>query len=487
MRRATLTACLLVVLGALWALTPAAQAAPEQTVVSITFDDGFASQMRAVPLLERHGFRGTFYINSELLNGADRLTFAQVRGLSKRGHEIGGHTSDHTDLVTVDAEERARQICNDRVALAGITGRAPRSFAYPYGASDKATERIVARCGYTSARIVGGLTCAVCAQAESFPPADRYAARTSYSFVADTRVADAERAIARVAQNGGGWVPLVFHEVCDGCSEMGVRPRDLDALLTWIAARRSQGIVVRTVGAVVAGRAHALVRAPRHSGPYAQVANANLSSAGEAVSSRPGANGDGIDMEEVTRCWRRAGFGVSKATWTRGPVGIGRSMAETVTVSGYESGDRKLIVRPDGGSCSVRVMQGSRYRISVWYRSTAPISLTAYVRDSAGRWRFWMKSPPARPSQGWSRLWLDLPPVAGGVANVSFGASIAANGRMTVDNFGIAAAPRPAESPTALGLDLGSRSLVASALLALVGVPVMGAVVYDRIRRRRPL
>jgi peptidoglycan/xylan/chitin deacetylase (PgdA/CDA1 family) len=471
--------------AALAALAPAAQASSERrpTVVSITFDDGFESQMRAAPILKYYGARATFYVNSELLNGANRLTFAQVRALQAAGNEIGGHTSDHTSLVTVDAAEARRQICNDRVALAQITGRAPRSFAYPYGASNKATERLVDGCGYSSARIVGGLTCGRCARAESLAPGDRFHVKTSLSFVESTRVADAERAIQQVSRHGGGWVPLVFHEVCDHCSELGVSPNDMRSLLRWIKAHRADGYVVRTVGRVIGAPARRLVRAPVHAGPYALLVNARLAQPGKAVAAGPDVGGDGVDTQEATRCWRRAGFGVSKVAWTRDPVGIGGTMAETVAVTGYVSGDRKLIVRPDGGSCSVRVQEGVHYRLWVWYRATAPISLTAYVRNSAGRWRYWAKSPAARPSKGWSRLFLDLPSVPAGVGNISFGATIAGNGRMTVDNFGIARSPHSGGT-IALPLGISSRTLMGSVLLGLVLVPAIGAAVYDRTRRR---
>jgi peptidoglycan/xylan/chitin deacetylase (PgdA/CDA1 family) len=477
----------LAVVGALYSLVPAAGAAVPKhaTVISLTFDDGFASQMRAAPILEHYRVRATFYVNSELLNAANRLTFAQVRALEAAGNEIGGHTSDHTSLIAVDPAEGNRQVCNDRVALAQITGRAPRSFAYPYGASNHATERLVERCGYSSARIVGGLTCPLCARAESLTPAPRFHVRTSYSFVESTRVSDVKRAIAQVARHGGGWVPLVFHEVCDHCSAMGVRPQELRSLLAWISAHRSDGYVVRTVGAVVGGQALPLVRAPIHAGPYGQVVNARLAQAGTAVDGGPDVGGDGVDMQESSRCWRRSGYGVSRVTWTRRPVGIRGSMAETVTVTGYVSGDRKLIVRPDGGSCSVRVQHGATYRLSVWYRSTAPILLTAYVRNSAGRWRYWAKSSAAPPSKGWSKLSFDLPPVPAGVGNISFGATITGNGRMTVDNFGIAVAPR-AGGAIASRQGISSRTLVGSVLLALVLAPVVGAAVYDRVRRRSP-
>jgi peptidoglycan/xylan/chitin deacetylase (PgdA/CDA1 family) len=83
----------LALVAALCSFACVAQASTPQraTVVSITFDDGFASQLRAVPILRHYHARATFYLNSELLNGANRLTFAQVRALEAAGMEIGGH------------------------------------------------------------------------------------------------------------------------------------------------------------------------------------------------------------------------------------------------------------------------------------------------------------------------------------------------------------------------------------------------------------
>jgi peptidoglycan/xylan/chitin deacetylase (PgdA/CDA1 family) len=457
-----------------------------QTVVSITFDDGFASQMAAAPILERYGFHGTFYVNSELLNGVDRLSTADVRALAAAGNEIGGHTSDHTDLITVDPAERLRQVCDDRIAIAKIVGRSPRSFAYPYGASNLATEHIVRRCGYSSARTVGSLynesSCPSCPHAETLVPHDGYRVRTSFSFVSTTPVGDAERAITAAAEHGGGWVPLVFHQVCDTCSALAVRPARLQALLAWIKTQRSHGVVVRTMGAVVGGAALPLLRSPKQTGPYGRLQNPHLSQPGAVTGSEPGAQGDGVDTQEATRCWRRAGYGVNHVSWTRGHAGINGSIAETAVVTGYKSGDNKLIVRRDGGSCSILVRPGSTYMIAVWDRASTPVSLTTYTRTAAGSWSYWGKSPAAHTSKGWSELSYKLPSVPAGVTDISFGAAIAGNGRMTLDDFRIVRTRVAAKSSGGLA---GSRALVGLLLIGLLVVPVLGAAVYDRVRRRR--
>jgi len=62
--------------------------------VSLTFDDGMTSQLKiAVPLLERYGFRGTFYLNPSGDDWLERL--APWKRVAEAGHEIGNHTLSH--------------------------------------------------------------------------------------------------------------------------------------------------------------------------------------------------------------------------------------------------------------------------------------------------------------------------------------------------------------------------------------------------------
>ena len=68
---------------------------PRLGAVSLTFDDGHPSQLsKAVPMLDRAGLRGTFYLNPR---GDDwRKTLAPWTDVARRGHEIGNHTLSHT-------------------------------------------------------------------------------------------------------------------------------------------------------------------------------------------------------------------------------------------------------------------------------------------------------------------------------------------------------------------------------------------------------
>src|SRR5687767_4862432 len=85
-------------------LAGVAMAAPARaaTVVSLTFDDGQASQLAVKSPLAGHGMKATFYVNSAKVETSDfYTTWAQVAELAAAGNEIGGHGLSHQDLTTL--------------------------------------------------------------------------------------------------------------------------------------------------------------------------------------------------------------------------------------------------------------------------------------------------------------------------------------------------------------------------------------------------
>lgn len=64
-----------------------------QGAVSLTFDDGLSSQWEiAIPLLNRYGLQGTFYLNPR---DNYREQFLPWRAAMQAGHEMGNHTVSH--------------------------------------------------------------------------------------------------------------------------------------------------------------------------------------------------------------------------------------------------------------------------------------------------------------------------------------------------------------------------------------------------------
>ncbi|WP_067125122.1 polysaccharide deacetylase family protein [Microtetraspora malaysiensis] len=227
------------------------------TVVALTFDDGDRSHAVAARLLEKHGLRGTFYVNSGDLGTSGKLSRRQVTAIAKAGHEIGGHTVDHERLTDLDPEEQAETICADRRALLG-TGLQVRTFAYPYGAVDATARQAARDCGYNAARTIGGIAqrpCRDCVVAEPARPERPYEIRTPGSVRESATLAALKGYVIRAEQGGGGLLPLAFHKVCArGCGTFSVRTDVLDGFLAWLARREGHGTAVRTLGDVTGGR-----------------------------------------------------------------------------------------------------------------------------------------------------------------------------------------------------------------------------------------
>jgi peptidoglycan/xylan/chitin deacetylase (PgdA/CDA1 family) len=229
-----------------------------QTVVSLTFDDGQASQHAAGSVLSQHGMAGTFYINSGYVGSSGYyMTWPQIHDLANAGHEIGGHTVHHTNLTQVDTATATREVCDDRTALLNQGFSPLTSFAYPYAAKNLTMEQIVASCGYDSGRGVGninsGTVCGSCPYAETIPPRDAYALRTPEGATSGTTLSDLETYVTNAETHGGGWVILVFHGVCDnsctGTNSLGTST--FASFLDWLQPRATNGTVVRTVGDVM--------------------------------------------------------------------------------------------------------------------------------------------------------------------------------------------------------------------------------------------
>jgi peptidoglycan/xylan/chitin deacetylase (PgdA/CDA1 family) len=259
------------------ALFASAGAARAQTVVSLTFDDGASSQyLNAGPALADYGMHGTFYVNTAFLNpradsstNAYYMSWSQLSQLATQGNEVGGHGLENKSLTTevTDPEGRRHAVCDDRQNLI-VNGFNPVSFAYSHGNFDAAVQSIVHACGYATARLVGGLydsACVRCPVAESIPPRDPYAV-ASNSYVDGQLTADAlEGYVTRAASDGGGWVPLNFHDVCNlpDCPANAVNgsisPSELRAFLGWLKSGAPPGTVVKTVQEVASNRPPAII------------------------------------------------------------------------------------------------------------------------------------------------------------------------------------------------------------------------------------
>jgi peptidoglycan/xylan/chitin deacetylase (PgdA/CDA1 family) len=255
-------------------LTTGAASAAAPTVVSLTFNDGLASQYQfARPVLRSHGVNGTFYVASNWVATLDAkyMRSWQHDELSRDGNEIGGMGTDHKDLTASYAADPAAdlaykqdQVCGDRQRLADL-GYAPVSFSYPFAATNAAAQSVVGGCGYLSGRTVGGLSSTGPTYAETVPPANALRVSTLGTPNGPITLAAMQAGVNAAAARGGGWVPLAFNAVCDSSDSgytacmNGSKPVDaavLSQFLDWVASSAAPaGTTVKPVRAVMGAAA----------------------------------------------------------------------------------------------------------------------------------------------------------------------------------------------------------------------------------------
>jgi peptidoglycan/xylan/chitin deacetylase (PgdA/CDA1 family) len=219
----------------------------KNTVVSLTFDDGDADNYYVRPILAENKLHATFYIVSGFTGSNGYMTEEQLRGLYDDGNEIAGHTLSHTKLTDVRGADLKREVCQDRLNLLAH-GFEVTSFAFPYGYYDEEARQTVMDCGYNSARIVTD-------GPDTVPPGNAYALQAMPYIVSDTEFPKLFGYVTGVEQEGGGWVILVFHHVCDGCDQYAVDIDTFTNFANWLGHQRdANGLVIKTVNEVVGGK-----------------------------------------------------------------------------------------------------------------------------------------------------------------------------------------------------------------------------------------
>lgn len=416
------------------AMAPRGTSDAPRTRVSLTFDDGWASQMLALDALNEHGMPATFYISSGLI-GLDRyLTRGQLDAIHDVGHEIGGHTVTHADLREMEPRAAKLELCSSRATLTRW-GYEVTSFAYPFAGWTEEIREQVRECGYNSARDLGDLAsregCADCGAAESVPPPDPFLIRAPAQVSDQWTLEDLQKLVTD-AEAMGGWVPITFHELCEqqGCSDIGVTVELFDAFLDWLQPRAgSNGTVVQTVDEVVGGDVQPLVG-------EASYAPDPVSSASNGVRN-PGFEQEDVDGD--VECWTQGVHGDNdgRITFTEGrrsDVGV------TIEIEEYSDGAANVVPDLDVGACAPAVEPGRRYELGAWYRSTAETGFSVYLRHEDGRWFPWAYGPPLPASEDWRLAEWTTPEIPPGFTGISFGLSLAQVGTLSVDDHSISVA-----------------------------------------------
>jgi peptidoglycan/xylan/chitin deacetylase (PgdA/CDA1 family) len=101
--------------------------------VSLTFDDALRSHVdSAIPILDRHGLKGTFFLLISNIHPEGASTWDDWRRAVTNGHEVGSHSLTHPLLTKVSDRGRLRdEIAGSADIIEAKLGVRPVSFAYP--------------------------------------------------------------------------------------------------------------------------------------------------------------------------------------------------------------------------------------------------------------------------------------------------------------------------------------------------------------------
>jgi peptidoglycan/xylan/chitin deacetylase (PgdA/CDA1 family) len=122
--------------------------------IILTFDDGYADAYTAAfPLLQEHGFVGTFFLVTSYLDhrNPDFLSWAQVEEMHAAGMRFEPHSYDHPDLRNRGFQYLVFQTLGPKQAIEARTGEPCRFFAYPSGRYDQFVIDVLHSAGYWGA------------------------------------------------------------------------------------------------------------------------------------------------------------------------------------------------------------------------------------------------------------------------------------------------------------------------------------------------
>ena len=132
-----------------------------KTVV-ITFDDGYRDFLTdAMDVMKQCSFSATIYLATDRvqhkslrIEGAEYLTWSDVRELHQHGIRFGSHTVTHPDMRSLGPEQIEYELCCSKETMEDNLGVAVNSFAYPFAFPEQDRiftnylEDVLTNCGF---------------------------------------------------------------------------------------------------------------------------------------------------------------------------------------------------------------------------------------------------------------------------------------------------------------------------------------------------
>ncbi|MBQ3011745.1 MAG: polysaccharide deacetylase family protein [Oscillospiraceae bacterium] len=143
----------------------------------LTYDDGVLQDVRLVLLLNRYGLKGTFNLNSLLMErefvwhhekiGAVRRLPLSVAAHLYEGHEVASHSCTHPDLQGMSRDGLLYELGHDKYLLEQLVKQPVLGFGVPFDYYDDVVADVARQLGFRYAR-GSEETCSYAPNADAF-------------------------------------------------------------------------------------------------------------------------------------------------------------------------------------------------------------------------------------------------------------------------------------------------------------------------------
>ena len=128
--------------------------------LTLSYDDGVRQDLRMVQILQKHGIKCTFNINSGLFAPEEaenprRMKRSEIlQAYPQDMFEVACHGYTHPWLEKLDAANTTAEVLEDRRTLESMFNRPIQGMAYPYGTYSDQVVEILGNCGIRYCRTV---------------------------------------------------------------------------------------------------------------------------------------------------------------------------------------------------------------------------------------------------------------------------------------------------------------------------------------------
>ena len=205
-------------------------------IVSFTFDDFPATAAKeGAELLEKQGWRGTFYLAPGLLDKDTAVgrvsSLRDLERLHGRGHEIGNHTYSHMRCQNVRKSTLRREIQSSMQELERFDGG--RNFALPFGAYDASALNYLSGRFDTIRTVQKGIN-----------SGDVDLNLLKANPIYQSTELETLRSLVDQVKAARGWLIFYTHDISASPSEFGCTADRLHTVLNWVS---EAGLTVHTV------------------------------------------------------------------------------------------------------------------------------------------------------------------------------------------------------------------------------------------------